>query len=396
MFKHFLTAIFLCAVSLSCTPKENHPQTQKIICGANQTEKYLNQLRDKNIGIVANHTTTINQTHLVDSLLAHKIKITAIFAPEHGFRGTADAGEQIKDGKDAKTGIQVYSLYGKTKKPSQEMLNNIDLMIFDIQDVGARFYTYISTMHYVMEACAENNIPVLILDRPNPNGMVVDGPVLKPEFSSFVGMHPVPVAHGMTIAEYAQMINEEAWLSNGVKCNLSYVPCQNYKHSMKYSLPINPSPNLPNDRSIELYPSLCLFEATTLSVGRGTNMQFQIVGHPDLKGLSDFSFTPKPNQGSKDPKHKNTTCYGYDFRQKNNEFTETQGQINLSFLLKIYADFPDKTAFFKNPKFFDKLAGGSELRTQIENNKTETEIRASWEPELSEFKTLRKKYLIYE
>ncbi|MDA3911532.1 MAG: DUF1343 domain-containing protein [Bacteroidales bacterium] len=392
---------FLILIMISCSAKDNQnivsaqEKPHPIICGAEQTEAYLHKLVDKQIGVVANHTSRIGETHLVDSLLSLDINIQAIFAPEHGFRGTADAGEIIKNGKDTKTGLPVISIYGNNKKPKPEQLQGIDLMIFDIQDVGARFYTYISSMHYVMEACAEQNIPLLILDRPNPNGNIVDGPILDMDYASFVGMHPVPIAHGMTIAEYASMINGEKWLANGVQCDLQLVLCENYSHDMPYSLPVPPSPNLPNDRSIELYPSICLFEATDLSVGRGTDMQFQVIGHPELEGICDFSFTPAPNQGSKQPKHKNITCYGYDLRTNNEVFPKTDGKLNLNYLLKIYQEFPNKDDFFISASFFDKLAGGSELREQLISGKTEKQIRDSWQTELDAFIAKRESYLLY-
>jgi uncharacterized protein YbbC (DUF1343 family) len=393
---------FLFLIMISCSAKDNQSDisaqenSKTIICGAERTDAYLHILTDKKIGVVANHTSRIGDTHLVDSLLSLDIKIQAIFAPEHGFRGTADAGEIIKDGKDTKTGLPVISIYGNNKKPKPEQLQGIDLMIFDIQDVGARFYTYISSMHYVMEACAEQNIPLLILDRPNPNGNLVDGPVLNTSYKSFVGMHPVPIAHGMTIAEYASMINGEKWLANGIQCDLHLILCENYNHNMIYSLPIPPSPNLPNDRSIELYPSICLFEATDLSVGRGTNMQFQVIGHPALEPICDFTFTPAPNEGSKNPKHKNTKCYGYDLQTADENFPNTVSKLNLNYLLKIYEEFPNKDDFFISASFFDKLAGGSELRKQLISGKTEEEIRESWGEKLEAFKITRATYLLYD
>jgi len=401
MFK-INTISLLVLLMISCAANENQnivsaqEKSKPIICGAERTETYLHKLADKQIGIVANHTSRIGNTHLVDSLISLNIKIKAIFAPEHGFRGTADAGEIIKDGKDTKTGLPVISIYGNNKKPKPEQLKDLDLMIFDIQDVGARFYTYISSMHYVMEACAEQNIPLLILDRPNPNGNLVDGPVLDTNYRSFVGMHPVPIAHGMTIAEYASMINGEKWLGNGIQCDLELVLCENYTHDMPYSLPIPPSPNLPNDRSIELYPSICLFEATDLSVGRGTNMQFQVIGHPDFKDICDFSFTPIPNEGSKNPKHKDTKCYGYDLQTIDEAFPNTVGKLNLNYLLKIYQEFPKKDDFFISASFFDKLAGGPELREQLIAGKTEKEIRKSWGKNLEAFKIKRESYLLYD
>jgi uncharacterized protein YbbC (DUF1343 family) len=394
----FATLFFSCHAKNQNTEQFqiNQPQSNELRCGAERSEKYFPLLKEKTLGIVANHTSMIGNTHLVDSLTNAGFSIKAIFAPEHGFRGKADAGEQIADGKDLKTGITVFSLYGNNKKPSKEQLSEIDLMIFDIQDVGARFYTYISTMHYVMEACAENNIPLLILDRPNPNGNIVDGPVLDTSFKSFVGMHPVPIAHGMTVAEYARMINGELWLKGAITCELDFILCENYTHNTKYKLPIPPSPNLPNQRSIELYPSICLFEATNLSIGRGTNMQFQVIGHPDLKGIAEFQFTPVPNEGSKFPKHQNTICYGWDLREKPSQFSENKNEISLDFLLKIYAAFPVKDEFFKSESFFDKLAGGPKLREQIMSGTSEEDIRKTWEDELNHFKHIRQKYLLYK
>ncbi len=370
--------------------------SEKIIVGAERTDAYLHLLENKKVGIVANHTSQINDVHLVDSLLSLTVNIQAIFAPEHGFRGKADAGEIIKDGKDTKTGLPVISIYGSNKKPTSEQLQGIDIMIFDIQDVGARFYTYISSMHYVMEACAENGIPLIILDRPNPNGNLIDGPVLDPEYASFVGMHPVPITHGMTIAEYAKMINGEKWLKDGVECELHLIACENYNHNKSYSLPIPPSPNLPNDRSIKLYPSICLFEATSLSVGRGTDMQFQVIGHPELETICDFSFTPMPNEGSKHPKHEGETCFGYDLRTDSERFPTSKNTLNLNYLIEIYNDFPNKSEFFIRASFFDKLVGGSLLREQLLEGKTEAQIRKSWENDLIAYRAIRAKYLIYE
>ncbi|WP_396155308.1 exo-beta-N-acetylmuramidase NamZ domain-containing protein, partial [Flavobacterium macrobrachii] len=307
--------------------------------------------------------------------------------PEHGFRGTADAGELIKDGKDTKTGLPIISLYGNNKKPKPEQLAGIDVMVFDLQDVGARFYTYISSLHYIMEACAENNIPLIVLDRPNPNGSIVDGPILEKEHTSFVGMHQIPLLHGMTIGEYAKMINGEKWLKNGVECKLTVIPCLNYNREMAYSLPVKPSPNLPNDQSINLYASLCLFEGTNVSSGRGTEMQFQIYGSPFLP-KSSFSFTPIPNFGAKDPMHNGKLCYGEDLTK-----IEKVRQLELKWLIKAYNSTSDKSKFFND--FFLKLAGTKKLREQIEAGISENEIRKSWDKGLNDFKTMRKKYLVY-
>jgi uncharacterized protein YbbC (DUF1343 family) len=346
--------------------------------------------------MVVNQTSTIGERHLVDSLLAAGMVIKKIFAPEHGFRGQADAGEKVSDGKDAQTGIPIASLYGAKRKPGAEDLAGIDLMIFDIQDVGARFYTYISTMHYIMEACAENNIPMLILDRPNPNGHYVDGPVLDTStYRSFVGMHPIPTVHGMTIGEYAQMVNGEGWLAGDQTCKLTVIPCENYRHDRPYVLPIKPSPNLPNNRSIYLYPSICLFEGTVFSLGRGTTSQFQVIGAPDYPE-TDFSFTPISRPGAKYPKHENKTCYGLDLTTLDPEQIFAERQLNLSYLLDIYQRYPNKDDFFLNSDFFEKLAGNNQLRKQLIAGKSEAAIRASWEPALSQFKEMRKKYLLYD
>jgi uncharacterized protein YbbC (DUF1343 family) len=397
--------------------KDNDLQTKTIIVGANQTELYLPLLKGKKVGIVGNQSSVIfkaigasqkeprnyNYVHLVDSLTALKVDIKKVFAPEHGFRGTADAGEVIKDGVDSKTGIPVISLYSANKKPKLEQIKEtakyeqdvktgvsvIDIMVFDLQDVGARFYTYISTLHYVMEACAEANIPLIILDRPNPNGAYVDGPVLEMEHTSFVGMHPIPVVHGMTIGEYAQMINGEKWLKNGVQCQLTVIPVKNYTHQTSYSLPIKPSPNLPNDTAINLYPSLCFFEGTNVSVGRGTSKQFQIYGSPLMyKDFYSFKFIPEPNEGAKTPLHQGKLCYGKDLSA-----SKPLNAIDLKWLIEAYNHSIEKKIFFND--FFTKLAGTKQLRQQIEQGMNEQDIKATWQKDLNSFKTLRKKYLIY-
>ncbi len=347
--------------------------------------------------MVVNPTSIISSTKmpLVDSMVRAGISIKKIFGPEHGFRGDASNGATVSSSVDAKTGIPVVSLYGKTYKPAVEDLKDLDLMIFDIQDVGTRFYTYISTLHYVMEACAENNVELMILDRPNPNGFFVDGPVLDSAFKSFVGMHPIPIVHGMTIAEYAQMINGENWLKNKVQCKLKIVKMANYQHDIPYVLPVNPSPNLNTAQSILLYPGICLFEGTTLSLGRGTMFPFQMVGHPALKGKYSFSFTPVSIPGmSEDPPQKNQVCYGIDLRQYDTNQLRKSKHLNLTWLLNLYKTFPDKSHFFN--AYFTKLAGADKLRKQIEAGSSEKAIRASWEPALSRFKTMRKKYLIYQ
>lgn len=356
--------------------------------GAENHTTYLPLLANKRVGIVTNPTGIVeNKKHLVDFLLEKQINLLKIYAPEHGFRGIADAGEMIKDGKDSKTNLPIISLYGNNKKPKPEQLADIDVMIFDIQDVGARFYTYISTLHYVMEACAENNIELLVFDRPNPNGTIVDGPILEPEYKSFVGMHQIPVLHGMTIGEYAKMINGEKWLTDGIQCKLKVIPCTNYKREMVYSLPVKPSPNLPNDQSINLYASLCFFEGTNVSVGRGTEKQFQIYGSPFLTNFN-FSFTPISNFGAKEPMHKDVLCIGEDLTK-----IKKVTRLELKWLLKAYADTSDKSIFFND--FFTKLAGTKKLQEQIANGVSEKEIRKSWEADLNSFKEMRKQYLIY-
>ncbi len=356
--------------------------------GADNFEAYQSLIKNKKVGVVTNQTSVLkNGGHLVDYLISEKINLKKIYAPEHGFRGTADAGELIKDGKDVKTNLPIVSLYGDNKKPKAEQLKDIDVMIFDLQDVGARFYTYISSLHYVMEACAENKIPLIILDRPNPNGDVVDGPVLEKEHTSFVGMHPIPVLHGMTIGEYGKMINGEKWLKNAVQCDLTVIPCLNYNKKMSYSLPVRPSPNLPNDQSINLYASLCFFEGTNVSLGRGTEKQFQIYGSPFLP-KSNFSFVPKPNLGAKDPMHNGKVCYGEDLSQ----ISQISG-IELKWLIKAYNTTSDKQKFFI--PFFAKLAGTKELQRQIETGLSETEIKNSWRKGIEDFKKIRKNYQIY-
>lgn len=383
------------------TPQKEIPHTDKAIAvlpfktGAEVLLQDTQQLKNKNIAMVVNPTSMVGSQHLLDTLLQNEVSVIKIFAPEHGFRGKADAGEKIVDGIDSKSGLPVISLYGSHKKPTKEDLTDIDLLIFDIQDVGVRFYTYISTLHYVMEACAENNVELLVLDRPNPNGNRVDGNVLYMDYSSFVGMHPVPVLHGMTVGEYAQMINGEGWLENGVKCQLTVLKCHGYTHDMPYSLPIKPSPNLPNDRAIFLYPSTCFFEGTVISEGRGTDFPFQVFGAPDIdKDLVPYAFTPKSKEGAKYPKFENKTCYGYNISTPIENFDEQNG-INLSYLISMYNLYPDKENFFLKNGFFDKLAGGTALRKAIVEGQTEEEIKATWQEDLEEFKEIRKQYLLY-
>jgi uncharacterized protein YbbC (DUF1343 family) len=385
---------------------------------ANHIERYLPLLKQKKVGLVANQTSVIfeklavldtifdaeteenvvlisellgkKNTHLVDSLLKLNINVTKVFAPEHGFRGKADAGEFLKDGKDSKTGLPIVSLYGKNKKPSREHLENIDIMVFDIQDVGVRFYTYISTLHYIMEACAEHHIPLLVLDRPNPNGFYIDGPILESEYKSFVGMHPVPIVHGMTIGEYAQMINGEQWLKNELQCDLTIIKMDAYfDENTRYDLPIKPSPNLPNTQAINLYPSLCLFEGTEVSVGRGTNQQFQIIGTPSAdKKQFFYHFTPRPNEGAKHPKYEGETCYGYDLSKQ-----KELSSLNLSWLIEFYRQTEDKSTFFT--PFFSRLAGTKKLQKQITDGRSEEDIKASWTRGLKTYDAMRQQYLLY-
>lgn len=367
----------------------------EVITAAERIALYQPLTTNKRIALVVNQTSIVKDKHLVDTLLKLGVNIKVIFAPEHGFRGKADAGEVISDTKDTKTGLPIVSIYGKKKKPSAEDLKDVDLVIFDIQDVGVRFYTYISTLHYVMESCAENNKPLIVLDRPNPNGHYVDGEILDPAFKSFVGMHQVPTVYGMTIGEYAKMINGEGWLPNKAKCELTVIECKNYTHDTYYELPVKPSPNLPNIRSILLYPSICFFEGTTLSLGRGTEKQFQVIGHPALK--SDFSFTPMPNEGAKEPPLKGEKCFGIDLSYVTTGSIINSKQINLSYLIDFYKKMSDANQkFFLDNNFIDKLAGSDNLRKQIIAGKTEKEIRDSWKAGLDKFKPIRQKYLIYK
>lgn len=363
------------------------------IPGADQPEKYLSLLKDKKVGLVVNQTATVGQEHLVDFLLKKKIKVVCIFAPEHGFRGDHSAGEKVSSGTDQKTKLPVYSLYGAYKKPKEDQLKKLDVVIFDIQDVGARFYTYISTLHYVMEACAEQKKTLLILDRPNPNGAYIDGPILDTAFRSFVGMHPVPVVHGCTMGEYAQMINGEGWLKNHMKCNLTIIKLKNYTHQSTYNLPIKPSPNLPNMGSIYLYPSLCFFEGTPYSVGRGTDKPFERVGKPLCKIGSD-TFTPVNMPGiAEHPPFEGKLCTGFLLTDYAKNLAPFEKKINLYWLIELYKNDDNQTAFFNS--FFDKLAGTDILRKQIMAGKTEEEIRKSWQAGLIKYRNMRRPYLLY-
>ncbi|MEQ1732624.1 MAG: DUF1343 domain-containing protein [Bacteroidia bacterium] len=364
-----------------------------ITVGAERIPAYIALLKNKNVAIVANPTSMVGSTHLVDTLLRLGITIKKAFCPEHGFRGTADAGENIGNYKDAKTGLPIISLYGKQYKPQPKDLKDVDIVVFDIQDVGVRFYTYISTMHYVMEACAENNKTLIILDRPNPNGFYVDGPVLDMAYKSFVGMHPIPIVHGCTIGELAQMINGEKWLKNKVQCKLQVITCNNYKHEMYYTLPVKPSPNLASMEAIYLYPSLCLFEGTPISVGRGTTQAFEIYGHPSFKNYR-YQFTPKSiANASKNPPYENKACNGFELKTFANSFIKSYNKLYLYWLDDAYQQYAVKDSFF-NP-FFNKLAGNNILQQQVKKGVGEESIRASWEPQLQQYKDMRMKYLLY-
>ena len=364
---------------------------KKITISAANIDAYIPLLKQKKVGIVAHQASVIssvkNTIHLVDLLRKKNISIQKVFAPEHGFRGTADAGEKIENQIDSKTQLPIISLYGKNRKPNKEQLKGIEIMVFDLQDVGVRFYTYLSTLHNVMEACAENNIPLIVLDRPNPNAHYIDGPVLNLEHKSFVGMHPVPIVYGMTIGEYAQMINGEKWLANSIKCDLTVIPLKNYTHQTTYELTVRPSPNLPNKQSIALYPSLCLLEPTKVSIGRGTDLQFQVYGHPGFP-KTDFSYVPKSNFGSKNPKHKGQICYGENLTTVN-----PPSKIELKWLLNAYSNFSEKESFFL--KGFERISGVSNLKKQLIEGANEKTIRDSWTDGLNEFKKIRTKYLLY-
>ena len=360
------------------------------VSAALQLEEYLPFIESKRVGMVGNQTSIVGKTHLVDTLLSLGIDVSKIYTPEHGFRGTADAGAKVNSGKDEKTGIPIISLYGKNKKPTPEMLQDIDVILFDLQDVGVRFYTYISTMSYVMEAAAENDIPVIVLDRPNPNGFYVDGPVLKAENKSFVGMHQVPVVYGMTIGEYAWMVNDEGWLKDSIKCDLTVISVKDYHRNAIYELPVKPSPNLPNWESVYLYPTLCFFEGTNVSVGRGTETPFQIYGHPDMRG--SYTFTPKSTSGASKPLLEGQRCRGENLVEYAYDYVHNENQLHLEWIIDAYLQLKDK-GFFKD--YFRLLSGDNQLQRDIENGKSADEIRASWEDDLNAFKAVRAKYLMY-
>jgi uncharacterized protein YbbC (DUF1343 family) len=364
-----------------------------LVMGASQTEAYYPLLKGKTIAVVANPTSVVNGVHLVDTLVRLGIKIKAVFAPEHGFRGEAGAGDTIKSGVDSRTGLKVISLYGQHKKPTKTDLEGVNMVVFDIQDVGVRFYTYISTLQYVMEACAENNIPLLIFDRPNPHGFYIDGPVLDTAYKSFVGMCSVPVVHGLTVAEYALMLNGEKWLAGKRQCELFYIKMKGWDHNTYYELPIRPSPNLPNTAAIMLYPSLCFFEGTPVSVGRGTDYPFQAIGYPGNM-IGSFMFTPRNIPGvAVKPPHENQQCTGFNLYDFGNEVARYSGKLHLNWLLQMYQTYPDTAKFFT--PFFDKLAGTNELREQIRMGWSEEQIRNSWGSKLEAYRITRKKYLLY-
>lgn len=396
--------LFACTHSVSSDQQNNsearNEKSAILKVGAENVSSYLPVLEGKSVAVVTNHTgvlrlfnekdSIVGKQHLVDFLLEKGIRVKAIFAPEHGFRGKEDAGAIIKNGKDLQTGIPIYSLHGKYKKPQASQLAGVDVILFDIQDVGVRFYTYISTLHYVMEAAAENAIPLIVLDRPNPNGHFVDGPMMEEKHTSFLGMHPVPVVYGLTIGEYALMIEGEGWLPNGLFCELSVVKLEGWSHDSVYSLPIKPSPNLPNDKAVTLYPSLCFFEQTTVSVGRGTKAPFQLYGSPYLDSLQfEYVFVPESSEGARNPKHKELRCHGENLEQ----YPKRLKRVELQWLIKAYLNSSKKELFFK--KNLEKLTGTIQLREQIENGWTEEEVRESWREDIVKFKNIRKKYLLY-
>ncbi len=385
--------VCLCGLSYFHLPAQSDTAA-RVVVGAERLEQYLPLLEGKQVGLVFNPTARVGATHLLDTLLRRGVCVTRIFAPEHGFRGEEEAGEEVRNGLDVRTGTPVISLYGRKKKPSAADLLFVDVLIFDIQDVGARFYTYISTMFYVLESCAANDKPLIVLDRPNPNGHVVDGPLLEPELESFVGIAPLPLSHGCTVGELALYFTGEDWIWKGPRPALTVIPCANYNHRTPYDLPVKPSPNLPDSRSVLLYPSICLFEGTVASVGRGTDTPFQLVGHPDFP-VQDFCFIPRCNTGAKSPLFDNQRCFGYDLRQIPLDSLRSRTQIDLRWLLDFYCEYPDKSRFFLKNNFFDLLAGTPELRQQIELGTSEAEIRASWQPGLEFFRAVRKPYLLY-
>lgn len=402
--KLFLSITLFCFNSCATKSQEqtqkipNLFQNEQIVTGAERISAYLPILKNKTIGMIVNQTSIVGkrQTHLVDTLRSLGVNIKVIFAPEHGFRGKADAGEKVDNTVDSKTGIPIVSIYGKKHKPDSADLAGVDLILFDIQDVGVRFYTYISTLQEAMEAAAEFKLPFLILDRPNPNGHYVDGPVLDKQFKSFVGMQAVPIVYGMTIGEYAMMLNTEGSLTNGVKCDVQVISCERYTHKSFYELPIKPSPNLPNAKAIYLYPSVCFFEGTDISCGRGTDKQFQVYGAPKYVAQNaTFSFTPSPNEGAKDPYHNGKICYGKNLNTLTIKELQAKKQVDVSYLIDAYANYSQKDSFFLKSNFFEKLSGTADLRPQIKSQKSAADIKATWQKGIAAFKLIRKKYLLY-
>jgi uncharacterized protein YbbC (DUF1343 family) len=398
-------ALIIAVLYMNCTPAENASNKvvaeKKILTGADQVDQYSPLLKGKRVAILANQTSIIGKTHLVDSLKSLGINIVKVFGPEHGFRGKASAGTFVSDEKDAATGIPIISLYGKKNKPTKEDLADVDIMIYDLQDVGVRFYTNINALSRLMEACSENDKELVILDRPNPNGYLIDGPILDMKFKSGIGMFPIPAAHGLTVGEFAQMANGEGWLTNKVKCKLKVIKVANYDHDMPYTLPVSPSPNLNTQQAVLLYPSTCLFEGTYLNHGRGTHFPFTVLGSPDLKGIYEFSYTPVSIKGmAETPLHMNQVCYGLDLRNYDVGLLRKRKQINIQWMIELYNAYPFKEKFFdsslsKEMGTIERLIGVASFRQQIIEGKPEQEIRASWEPGLSEYKKMRKKYLLY-
>lgn len=401
--KAFLMMLLVISTSCATTQQNQNSvnNTEPIRTGAEQTEKYLPLLKGKRIAIMANPTTIIGNTHLVDSLKSLGINIVKVFGPEHGFRGNASAGEEVGDEVDKKTGIPIISLYGRKNKPSKEDMADVDILIYDLQDVGCRFYTNINALSRLMDACYENGKEMLILDRPNPNGYLIDGPILDMKYRSGIGMFPIPMSHGLTVGEFAQMANGEGWLTNKVKCNITIIPVANYNHDMNYVLPVAPSPNLNTHQAIMLYPSTCMFEGVYLNHGRGTYYPFTVLGSPELKGIYDFSYTPTGIKGmAETPLFMNQVCYGLDLRNYNIEQLKETKQINLKWIMELYKAHPYKEKFFNSSLSnqmgtIEKLIGSGQFRQQIIDGASEATIRASWEPGLSQYKEMRKKYLLY-
>jgi uncharacterized protein YbbC (DUF1343 family) len=390
--RKFTLFLFLITIIGVCSCQDHENSGSRIITGAERTSEYLTLLKDKNVGLVINQSSVIGKTSLADSLLSLGVNVRLILSPEHGYKGAGDAGEFIYDGKDTKTGITIVSLYHKKRKPSVEDLHGLDIVVFDIQDVGVRFYTYISTLHYVMESCAENNIPVLVLDRPNPNGFYVDGPVLELAYRSFLGMHPVPVVYGLTIGELAGLINNEGWLKNGIRCSLKVIRCENYTHASYYDLPMNPSPNLKSMNAVYLYPTMGLFTGTVMSMGKGTEFPFLVAGHPEYVDKS-FSFVPESITGASDPKYLGQVCYGIDLRNLSTDSLRNMRSVDIGLIKYVYDQMDMGDGFFNDS--FNAHAGNGRLKAQLLHGLSAGEIRKSWEDDLNNYKILRKKYLLY-